>query len=499
MSPTLATLAYGVLIAGLFLLNRDKREKTSAALWLPVIWLGISCSRPISLWLASFGFPITVVQADSPEQYLDGSPVDRNVLLVFLILAIVVLLRRRKQITRLLQANWPIILFFFYAAFSTLWSDFPEVAFKRWVKAVGNIVMALIVLTDPEPIPALKRLFTRVAFVLVPVSILYIKYFPELGRSYNRWTWQPFFTGVTDNKNGLGMLCLISGVGALWCLTKWWSEDRKTRKNGVLIAISVVLVMVGWLFYMANSMTSLSCFTMAAVLLIVTQTKTIRKRPALIHLVVVAMICTSVYALFFDASGDLVENLGRDATLTGRTQLWHVVLGMTSSPLFGTGYESFWLGSRLDKLWSIYWWHPNEAHNGYLEIYLSLGWIGVALTAAVLAAGYRNVIAAIRSDQKDANLRVAFFVAAVVYNISEAAFKGTNPLWTAFFVAVYWAPLEYLVYPAHSIDSEGTNPLPLNRFSAAEYQCDPSKEGMDVLLNSPVLKDIDSVGHGLKN
>ena len=68
------------------------------------------------------------------------------------------------------------------ALVSLLWSDFPDVAFKRWTKALGDLVMVLVVLSDREPISAVKRLFSRTEFLLIPLSVLLIKYYPTLGR-----------------------------------------------------------------------------------------------------------------------------------------------------------------------------------------------------------------------------------------------------------------------------------------------------------------------------
>ena len=48
--------------------------------------------------------------------------------------------------------------------------------------------MALIVLTEPDPEEALTRLMKRCAYVVVPVSILFIKYYPQLGRAFDPWT-----------------------------------------------------------------------------------------------------------------------------------------------------------------------------------------------------------------------------------------------------------------------------------------------------------------------
>ena len=76
----------------------------------------------------------------------------------------------------------PILIFFPYCALSILWADYPLVAFKHWNKGIGDLVMVLVVLTDPEPAAAFKRLLSRLGFVLLPLSILFIKYYPSIGR-----------------------------------------------------------------------------------------------------------------------------------------------------------------------------------------------------------------------------------------------------------------------------------------------------------------------------
>ena len=96
--------------------------------------------------------------------------------------------RRRQLSASLIAANWPIACYFLFCLMSVVWSDFPDVSIKRWIKATGDVVMTLVVITDPQPLVALRRLFSRVGFLLLPLSALFIKYYPELGRGYNRWT-----------------------------------------------------------------------------------------------------------------------------------------------------------------------------------------------------------------------------------------------------------------------------------------------------------------------
>src|SRR5207244_549279 len=98
-----------------------------------------------------------------------------------------------------------------------------------------------------------------------------------------------------------------------------------------------------------------------------------------------------------------------------RTELWQQLLLIPVDPLFGTGFDSFWLGERAKSLWRQHWWHPNQAHNGYLEIYLNLGWVGISLLAFLMASGYRNVVDSLRRDPEAGRLKLAYFVVAVLY------------------------------------------------------------------------------------
>jgi O-antigen ligase len=333
-------------------------------------------------------------------------------------------------------------LFFFYCLVSIAWSDFADVAFKRWVKALGDVVMVLVVLTDANPVVAIKRFLARVGFVLVPVSILFIKYFPDLGRAYEPGfgVWTPMYTGVTTTKNLLGMITLVTGLGAMWRFLHMQRAEDGSRKKGQLLAEAALLAMVFWLLHLANSATSLSCFLMAGTLILLTSRGWFRQIPWLIHSLVFAMVAVSSFALFSSSGGGLLGTLGRDSTLTGRTDIWTQVLSMADNPVFGTGFESFWLGTRLQKIWDLWWWHPNEAHNGYIEVYINLGWMGLTLLGILLINGYRNIIATFRTKPEMAEIKLAFFLVAVIYDFTESAIRTMNPIWILFLLSIIAVP-----------------------------------------------------------
>jgi exopolysaccharide production protein ExoQ len=188
-------------------------------------------------------------------------------------------------------------------------------------------------------------------------------------------------------------------------------------------------------------MTSLSCFLIASALLLATAFRPVVRRPAVVHWLVAAVLCASISVLFLGFSPGVLNTMGRDPTLTARTEIWTVVLSIANNSLVGTGFESFWLGPRLEKIWSMYSWGPAEAHNGYLEIFLNLGWVGLALLALVIAAGYRTVVAAYRRHLPTGNLWLAYFVVGLIYNFTEAAFfRMMAPAWIFFLLAITGVP-----------------------------------------------------------
>src|SRR2546425_9443482 len=200
MPPPLALVL--TLLFILYLFKRDSRQqyKASSALWIPCTWMMIIGSRSVSQWL-NLGPPL-----QSPDDLLEGSPIDRAVFLLFIVAGLVVLWRRHISWSAVFRNNVWLTLFFLYCGLSILWSDFPFVASKRWIKALGEPMMALMVLTERDPVKAVETVIKRCAYVFIPLSILFIKYYPHLGKGYSEWGGAAYYTGVTTNKNYLGFL-----------------------------------------------------------------------------------------------------------------------------------------------------------------------------------------------------------------------------------------------------------------------------------------------------
>jgi exopolysaccharide production protein ExoQ len=107
------------------------------------------------------------------------------------------------------------------------------------------------------------------------------------------------------------------------------------------------------------------------------------------------------------------------------------VIQIAPNPIGGAGFETFWLAPQVEEFYAMYGGisRTTEAHNGYIEVYLNLGLIGVGLVALILGPGYRKAVTAFRRDSGVGALLVAYVVAAVAFNIGEAGFRMMSVSW----------------------------------------------------------------------
>jgi exopolysaccharide production protein ExoQ len=423
-----------------FLFRRDIRQRpdVSGALWLPLIWLLIGCSRALSQWLNIFGLPVS--GAVSVE---DGSPLDAWFFFCLIAAGSCVLVKRQVRVSEVIQNNGWLIIFLLYCFISIAWSDFPLVAFKRWIKILGHPIMALIILTEPNPDEAVKTLLKRCAYVVVPVSILFIKYYPQLGRGFEPWTGGQMYTGITTNKNALGADCLILGFFFFWYLLQTWQAERSSWRRNELRLIVGFLIGIWWLFSKAHSATPLTSLCVGVLVVVFVGMRSINKNFIGTYLLT-ALVLVVVAELVFGISGRYSEALGRGSGLSGRMGLWTSLIGLHTNPILGTGFESFWLGDRLHQLQGIFFFIPNEAHNGYLEIYLTLGVIGLFILIALFIATFWKIRLELFRNFEWARFRLGFLAAVILYNWTEAAFKTVSAIWFIFYIIAMDYPRSHL-------------------------------------------------------
>ena len=426
----------------IYLFRRDIQANPDASteLCVPLMWMFLAGSRYVSTWLSLRG-PSTV------QSNTDGSPLDATVFFALIMGGMVILARRRIPWGELFDSNKLLLFYLLYCFISISWSDVPFTAFKRWFKDLGNPIMALVILTTPRPLQAIGVVFRRLAILLLPLSLVFIRYFPQLGRDYHQSSGMPMYTGVATQKNVLGQMCLLVVMYGAWQVLQereaFLAWPRSARLHlWILVSLGM------YLLYLSNSQTSLSSVVLALTVFVAARVRFVRRVPSR---VVDLTICGAAVALLLDTLFDLksavFDLLGRDPDLTSRTDIWAIVLELSTSPLWGTGFMSFWTGDRLEVLWSRIGARIVQAHNGYIEQYLNLGYVGVAFILLLMARGLLAARSLVRTNPSFAVWRVGCIVVAIAYNYTEAAFYGVNNVWLIFLLGVLHVPEHLTAVP----------------------------------------------------
>lgn len=432
MLPKIATLSCITFILFLFWTDRKREERFSGALWIPFLWMFFGAGRYFEEWLHLNAAGVTTASA-----YEEGNPVNAAAFFLLIMAGIYILSRRNVDWGCFLTRNKLIWLYIVYCLISVLWAGYPFVAFKRWIKELGNLVMVLVILTEVRPYEALAALLRRLGYLWLPLSVVFIKYYPSLGRSYTGQGEQ-MYTGIAMQKNQLGAMCLISLIYYGWhfivhrkAAFKFWSMNN--------LVDMLLLLMAFWLLRLSHSSTSLGCAA-AATAIFAASRFTSREPDRIITWGVVAVLLYVGLNEFLDLNQFLIHMLGRRENLTGRTEIWSIVKKMAANPWVGAGYQSFWLGDRLREIWEKTGADIIQAHDGYLEQYLELGYIGVAFIVALMVSGLVKIRRLFHLDYAAGVLMLCFVVISALYDYTEASFYAITNIWLLAILAVTEAP-----------------------------------------------------------
>ncbi len=421
MPPTVALLLCTAFVLFLLQLERRASRRVSTALWIPTIWMLAIATKPLASW---FG-----VSGDSNES---GSELDRLVLTGLGLLAIVVLARRRFDWLGALRRQGWLLALLFYMFVSTLWSDITLIAFRRWMRDVIVVIMALVIMSEADPRQAFQSLLRRSIYILMPFSLMLIKYYPALGRAYGRWSGIGMWIGVTLQKNSLGRLCLIGALFLLWALYRRWREQAEGAGRYIgwadlsVLLISLFLLKGADNAYSATSIVALAVGITSFLALLAFRKLKLRVPQLILLALVIFMTCFGTSTPFLGGSNvaTFTSSLGRDDTLTGRTEVWAALVPVVKrQPLFGAGFASFWTTQRRE------FYDIPHGHNGYLDILLELGAVGLVFNTFWVLSCARKFHAALAVDYDGASLAICFLLSTLICNFTESVLTSlTEPL-----------------------------------------------------------------------
>jgi O-antigen ligase len=406
------------------------RRAGSRELLIPAAFIAIIGSRPVSSWLGSGG----------ASSSTEGDPINTFTFAFLLISSLFILNRQHFRWGEFFRENGALLLIYGFFVCSSVWSELPLVSLKRLVKDFTCVPLALLILRQPNVFSAMRAIYVRVSYLLFPLSIIFIKYFPEIGRSPAH-NGENTYTGVTTQKNSLGELVFVLSVFIVWDAIEIYQGGKRRGKKMQLAIRGLMILMGQWLLVTCDSQTSLICLVLAVVVLMgskrLVRTDNGKK-------ILVAGLATALTLMLLDKtlnlSDPIIRALGRNPTLTGRTEIWRIVKEQNTGPLLGEGFYTFWDtekgGAVVDALTRI-----NSAHNGYLETYVDGGIVGVCLLILFLIVATKRVIRRAFTGNVFGCLGLAFCFTAIIYNMSESSFFRLDLLWfTLLLVTVECAP-----------------------------------------------------------
>lgn len=451
----------GFLLFAAWLIKRDiaMRPGVSNAIWIPTLWVGILSSRPMSMWIGFGG------AADT----LDGSPADRLFYLFMIVAAFLVLSRRNLNWGWVMGRTWPVVLFYGFLLVSVIWANSIESSFKRWFKETGNILVALVILTEVNPTQAIRAVFVRCAFVLIPMSLIYIRYFPDLGRRYSVHSGMMEATGVTTQKNSLGTMLMVCGIVLIW---DWLERTRSNGSGRGAIDRAVALAIAGisvWLFSLCDSKTSMISLATGGIFIAAIRLPMFHRRVRAFGLYgVAAVIGFFLVDHYVGIVETIVGALGRDMTFTGRTEVWRELFAVGTDSFFGTGFMSFWDDPYFKSKLPI--WVAFSAHNGYIEVYLAGGMLGVSFLILMLLGTGLKINNDLQRGGHYAVVRFAILVATLMANFAESNFACMTPLGFLFLLAaIGYATPEHYNNVDGTVATQPSEPQPVEAKSISVY------------------------------
>lgn len=347
-------------------------------------------------------------------------------------LAFLLIILRWKKVFYVVSKNKYIWLLLGVCALSSFWSVDPDTTTRRVFGLIGTTFFGVYLASRYT----LKEQLKLCAYMLAISAIacfLVVFLFPQygLGADEHARAWR----GIYSQKNILGRRFVLSGA-------IFFFLAMTTRQNRWVL----------WLGYITSGILVLcsSSTTSLGNLLIVTGAFPVYQRVLRFRyttliptLTFISTMSLAFYVLFVTYADQILGSIGKDTTLTGRSEIWPAVLEMIEKkPLLGYGYGAFWFGSDTSGATyvqeSVGWTTPS-AHNGFLDLWLAVGLIGVLIFIAGLLSSFFKAIYLIRLNKMVENnvWLLIYLTFLAISNFTESILIEQNSIeWTLYISAL---------------------------------------------------------------
>ena len=294
----------------------------------------------------------------------------------------------------------------FFALASTAWSQASSDTLKFSAEYMATIGCAVLAASLLPP----RALVSALACCLVMTALLSVVFGKQ---SVDPLTGSSAFVGVFESKNQLGFFVSLMLLASMALLL----DGRQPLLARLLGLAALILALP--LLVLTRSGTALLTAVMSSAVLVgnLVMSRLSRfERARILGASVVVMLPVVVLLLIAgdDMRAMLLDAMGKDATLTGRTLLWaHALELIPHHPLFGHGYQAFWKQDTVEaeSLWFEFHVLSRQGfhfHSTYIETAVELGYVGAAILVTTLLAVFAGLI---RWSWRGGSVAASFFTA----------------------------------------------------------------------------------------
>jgi O-antigen ligase len=313
--------------------------------------------------------------------FFQGNAAERMASRLLPIAAVIILLGRprRDVLTRVVPLA--LVAFVTWAAASWFWSADRSGTQIVLLTFVSQVIVAWCCGSFLS-LETWHRLTTLVAKALCLLTVAFLVVAPGLSTRPAE-DGAPGWHGPFSHKNGLGSFLVL----ALVCF--WFDRNTKRSHRIGWLAVGIVLL-IG-----SQSSTALTLVLISTAVLI-WHSQTGKEAPLwqrISWLAGLLAVLGSVVLLLITKFGDVTGLLGRGSSLSGRTNIWSVVIErIADKPVSGWGFGGVWRPESLpsQQMWQEMRFHAYHAHSGYLDLLLQVGVVGLLLYLAFTFGALRR-------------------------------------------------------------------------------------------------------------
>jgi len=360
----------------------------------------------------------------------DGDSLMQSIWLFIYAVSILTIMFYRKYIFFNLfkdKALWAIILMIYLSIY---WSSNTNLTIRRAIAITLTQIFGIYI-GCTFTWEKLLKLFQIAFSISSSLSLFFIIFMPGISTDP---TFKNAFRGVFLHKNSLGIFMSVSIL--IWLFSLYGAINEK--KKFAIILYSGFLLLSALLLLLSQSKTSFVVLLITIIVIFLVRSM-FSKKYGLV-LLNIAIFFILIASLSFTKNFDsFLTVLGKDSTLTGRVPLWSLTWEyFLQKPLLGFGYSGFWStpNGGASYIAEVLFLSPN-AHNGYLDILINLGIVGILL---FLFSLQKNLFLSIELIRKKKNywsfIPFALFVFFILYNITESFLLVQNSFTWIIFVAM---------------------------------------------------------------